>query len=63
MIQQTAIEWLSEQILKPDNLNKIRLGGKNDLMHLIEQAKEIENEQLNKARLDGINLANKGYGK
>lgn len=53
----TAVEWLVEQIKLKYDL---------DLYHVkkeISQAKEMENKQLNIARLDGINLANKGYGK
>jgi len=30
---------------------------------LEEQSKQMEKKQLNIARLDGINLVNKGYGK
>lgn len=39
---QTPVEWLAEQILKPENLNAIRLGGKKDLLDLIKQAKAME---------------------
>lgn len=34
----------------------------SNLLDHYKQAKQIEKEQLNIARLDGINLANKKYG-
>ena len=52
---QTAVQWLVEQLMERDFINKNK--------EIIEQAKAIEKDQLNIARLDGINLANKGYGK
>ena len=52
---QTAVQWLVEQLMERDFINKNK--------EIIEQAKAMEKEQLNIARLDGINLANKGYGK
>lgn len=52
---QTAVEWLVTELRKADSI------GETD--KIIEKAKEMEKEQLNIARLDGINLANKGYGK
>ena len=52
--KQTAVEWLINQI--EDNMGDIP-------MDIQEQAKQMEKEQLNIARLDGLNLANKGYGK
>jgi len=57
---QTAVEWLVEQIKSDQNQKAL---SPNEWMKVIEQAKAIEKEQLNIARLDGINLANKGYGK
>ena len=53
---QTAVEWLVNWMSN----NQYFIG--NDLLDAIEQAKQMEKEQLNIARLDGINLANKGYG-
>jgi len=54
-MKQTAVEWLVEQLsLRED----ISLYAKE-----IKIAKEMEKTQMNLARLDGINLANKGYGK
>jgi hypothetical protein len=47
--KMTAVEWLSKRTFIP--------------LHELEQAKQMEKEQLNIARMDGINLANKGYGK
>ena len=59
--KQTAVEWLEKQF------DKYTSGGvnvpNNKIFKLTEKAKAIEKEQLNIARLDGINLANKGYGK
>ena len=46
MAQQTAVEWLIEQIKKDSN---IRLRGLN-LDELEEQAKQMEKEQLENAR-------------
>lgn len=57
----TAVEWLEQQIKDTyDREGKLPLAYTLDL---VRQAKEMEKEQLNVARLDGINLANKGYGK
>ena len=65
MAQQTAVEWLIEQvqnkeleIVYTDVIHSVQIP-----IHIIEQAKQMEKEQLNIARLDGINLAHKGYGK
>ena len=56
--KKTAVEWLVEQYAKNFTLNV------NDVMaEPIAEAKQMEKEQLNMARIDGINLANKGYGK
>ena len=60
MAQQTAVEWLIDKLsnIKAEDVNstlEVRL--------ICQQAKAMEKEQLNIARLDGINLANKGYGK
>lgn len=57
---QTAVEWLTERI-NFHKLNKTLTLEK--LYELQETAKQMEKEQFNMARLDGINLANGGYGK
>jgi hypothetical protein len=44
--QQTAVEWLANQIL--DNWNDINAGAKN-IMEFLEQAKEMEKEQIKDA--------------
>lgn len=57
----TALEWLEQRIKDTyDKEGKLPIAYTLDL---IRQAKEMEKEQLNLARLDGINLANQGYGK
>ena len=57
----TAIEWLEQQLKSTyDKEGKLPLAYTLDL---VKQAKVMEKEQLNIARIDGINLANKGYGK
>jgi len=66
---QTAVEWLIEQLRSLSHSLEAHLGmgdirvTQGMLDDLEEQAKQIEKEQLNIAKLDGINLANKGYGK
>lgn len=55
---QTAVEWFNQQLVDRQNGN----GDSRSWDEIYEKAKEIENEQLNIARIDGINLANKGYG-
>lgn len=57
--QQTAVDWFFTQIL--GSLHSTM--SKKDIDELLQKAKEIENTNLNNARIDGINLANKGYGK
>ena len=64
----TAVEWLIDKISEKSIMEKDRYyipynSGSIDITDLIEQAKQMEKEQLNIAKLDGINLANKGYGK
>lgn len=54
MKKQTAVEWLIDKL--PHSIE-------TQFKKHIDQAKEMEKEQLNIARLDGINLATKGYGK
>ncbi len=54
--KQTAVQWLVEQLKNEEGIDFIP-------SRIVERAKQIENEQLNIARLDGINLANKGYQK
>ena len=58
MVQQTAVEWLVDKVT-----DMIHESNHIELVSLLEQAKQMEKEQLNIARLDGINLAHKGYGK
>ena len=53
-MKQTAVNWLLEHMYMMGTIKW------NDV---IEKAKEMEKEQLNTARLEGIELANKGYGK
>lgn len=50
----TAVDWFIKELIKEGYYIPKGIG---------EQAKQMEKEQLNVARLDGINLANKGYGK
>lgn len=42
-MKQTAVEWLSQQIL--DNWNDIQAGAR-DIMEFVNQAKEMEKEQM-----------------
>lgn len=56
-MKQTAVEWLIQE------LQRIPLEHRMEKAHLFYHALKMEKEQLNVARLDGINLANKGYGK
>ena len=51
--KQTAVDWLEKEYNEKGKLTPV------DFF----QAKEMEKQQLNIARLDGVNLANKGYGK
>ena len=58
MVEMTAVDWLQNK------LPSLFEHDDNDFYKkLFEQAKEMEKNNLNIARLDGINLANKGYGK
>lgn len=60
MIAQSAVDYLITQII--DDQTKKRKS-KKEWWVVYDKAKEIEKENLNNARIDGINLANKGYGK
>ena len=61
MEQQTAINWLREKLQETyDKEGKLPLAY---TFSLLNKAEQMEKEQLNIARLDGINLAHKGYGK
>ena len=63
MAQKTAVEWLKDMLeWNYGDTQMLKIEWKN-LDDLIKRAKQMEKEQLNIARLDGINLANKGYGK
>jgi len=53
---KTAVEWLFEKLWDEPK-------DKFTWYAIREKAIQMEKEQLNIARLDGINLANKGYGK
>lgn len=59
MKQQTAVEWLVDWMGK----NQYFIG--NDLLQAVEQAKEMEKQQMGKAVSNGISKAdmtnNKGY--
>lgn len=63
--KQTAVEWVIEQLLNTSYLTQKPDTTVNGLkvLKILNQAKEMEKNNLNIARLDGINLANKGYGK
>ena len=62
--QQTAVEWYISQMFQ---LNQSDYKSKRQYLSrrvkIEKMAKEMEKEQLNQARLDGILLAAKGYGK
>ena len=60
--KQTAVTWLINELIQ-NRLMALRYDADNMFGEIIEKAKQMEKEQLNIARLDGINLANKGYGK
>lgn len=60
--KQTAVTWLINELIQ-NRLMALRYDADNTFGEIIEKAKQMEKEQLNIARLDGINLANKGYGK
>jgi hypothetical protein len=59
MAQQTAVEYIIEKLQSA----QWEYTPWPERRKIIEQAKQMEKEQLNIARLDGIHLANKGYGK
>jgi len=50
MSKQTAVEWLAEQMLHPDNFNPY-----------IEQAKAMEKEQIIKAFCEGYDHDGDNY--
>jgi hypothetical protein len=52
MSKQTAVEWLVEEINK--NGEEIHKNGNWIPTHMIEQAKEMEKEQIETAWYDGI---------
>lgn len=60
MEKKTAVEWLIEQIKSDQNQKAL---SPSEWMQVLERAKRMEIEQLNIARLEGVNLANKGYVK
>ena len=53
--QQTAVEWLEEQ------LNKWSDGRFYLPPHLFEQTKQMEKEQILNARLDGFKISGEGF--
>ena len=69
MAQQTAVGYIISQLrqLAFNENTHLGMGDVRVTQGLIdeleEQAKQMEKEQLNIARLDGVNLAHKGYGK
>ena len=80
MAQQTAVEWLLEAIgykQESDRTTTINIHPDCDVSDLVERAKQIEKEQIIKARLyggciicmddntfeDGENYYNREYGK
>jgi hypothetical protein len=52
MAQQTAVEWLVEQLRLPTNI-RFTDDEKYSYKELIEQAKEMEKQQIIKAHDDG----------
>ena len=69
MAQQTAVQWLLSELqirllkIKSEPNGIVRERMINSFLIDAEKAEAMEKDQLNIARLDGINLANKGYGK
>lgn len=57
---QTAVDWLIDAMYTSKIISIDKIHPRNVLF---SQARKMQEEQLNTARLDGINLANKGYGK
>ena len=58
--KQTAVEWLWEQI---DNTIPFQNIEASQIFNgLLEQAKELEKQQIKDARQDGMNAERKGYG-
>ena len=63
--KETAVQYMIRQLRYAYDA-KTAMDGEldvDDVEYFGEIALKMENEQLNIARLDGINLANKGYGK
>lgn len=54
--KQTATEWIFQQLWETPK-------DKFEWYAILEKAKQMEKEQLNIARMDGINLSDKGYKK
>lgn len=62
---ETAVEWFAKNLIHTIDA-KLATGGVldvEDIKYFEELALKREKKQLNIARLDGIDLANKGYGK
>jgi hypothetical protein len=49
----TAVEWLEEQLIKTSIPMKIMLNANNEL---VEQAKEMEKQQMFKALIKGVDV-------
>ncbi len=66
-LKETAVQYMIRQLRYAYDAKKAgTFNGEldvDDVEYFGEIALKMENEQLNIARLDGINLANKGYGK
>lgn len=67
MARKTAVDWLIDEIeskgkaWENTSIRRVQIDiDVSDYLELKRQAKQMEKEQLNIARLDGINLANKG---
>ena len=54
--KQTAVEWFATQIM--DNWNDITAGTRN-ISEFIEQAKEMEKEQIEDAHIEGQRVFDK----
>ena len=55
MAQQTAVEWFA------DHLKLVDKNAYNDLIEILEQAKQMEKEQIMNARLDGFKESAEGW--
>lgn len=63
-VAKTALEWYIKQMFELNTGDfKSKRGYLGKRRQIENQALAMEKEQLNLARLDGINLANQGYGK